>query len=50
MYIYMGHMTYAHTKPYEDNFWAKNRIDLLRAHVSQIDFEQKKLTPIPAPP
>lgn len=44
MYIYMGHMTYAHTKPYEDHFWAKNRIDLLRAHVAKIDFEQKKLT------
>ncbi|MBO0938666.1 FAD-dependent oxidoreductase [Fibrella sp. HMF5335] len=44
MYIYMGHMTYAHTKPYEDFFWAKNRIDLLRAHVNRIDFEQKKLT------
>ena len=21
MYIYMGHMTYEHTKPYEDWFW-----------------------------
>ncbi|NID12398.1 NAD(P)/FAD-dependent oxidoreductase [Fibrivirga algicola] len=44
MYIYMGHMTYAHTKPYEDWFWTKNRIDLLRAHVSTIDFERKALT------
>ena len=44
MYIYMGHMTYAHTKPYEDWFWAKNRIDLVRAHVSHIDFDQKILT------
>ena len=23
MYIYMGHLTYAQTKPYEDNFWQK---------------------------
>lgn len=44
MYIYMGHMTYAHTKPYEDLFWAKNRIDLLRAHIDRVDFDQKKLT------
>ncbi len=44
MYIYMGHMTYAHTKPYEDFFWAKNRIDLLRAHIDRVDFDQKKLT------
>ena len=28
MYIYMGHMKYEHTKPYEDWFWKKNRIDL----------------------
>ncbi|MEZ0538892.1 NAD(P)/FAD-dependent oxidoreductase [Fibrella arboris] len=44
MYIYMGHMTYAHTKPYEDGFWAKNRIDLLRAQVTTIDFDHKLLT------
>ncbi|MDP4664362.1 MAG: NAD(P)/FAD-dependent oxidoreductase, partial [Salibacteraceae bacterium] len=30
MYIYMGHMKYEHTKPYEDWFWEKNRIDLKR--------------------
>ena len=24
MYIYMGHMKFKHTKPYEDWFWAKN--------------------------
>ncbi|MCB0301408.1 MAG: NAD(P)/FAD-dependent oxidoreductase, partial [Calditrichaeota bacterium] len=28
MYIYMGHMKYEHTKPYEDWFWEKNRIEL----------------------
>ena len=43
MYIYMGHMTYAHTKPYEDGFWAKNRLELLRARVTSIDFDQKTL-------
>jgi NAD(P)H-nitrite reductase large subunit len=44
MYIYMGHMKYEHTKPYEDWFWEKNRIDLLYKHVSGVDFENKRLT------
>lgn len=44
MYIYMGHMKYEHTKPYEDHFWKKNKIDLKKAHVSQIDFKSKNLT------
>ncbi|MCP4460781.1 MAG: FAD-dependent oxidoreductase [Cytophagales bacterium] len=44
MYIYMGHMKYEHTKPYEDWFWKKNRIELLRAWVKDVDFDTKKLT------
>ena len=28
MYIYMGHMRYQETKPCEDWFWSKNRINL----------------------
>ncbi|HEX7367288.1 MAG TPA: FAD-dependent oxidoreductase [Pelobium sp.] len=43
MYIYMGHMKYEHTKPYEDWFWEKNRIDLKNAFVKQVDFEAKIL-------
>ncbi len=43
MYIYMGHMTYEHTKPYEDGFWPKNNINLLRDHVTRVDTEQQKL-------
>lgn len=43
MYIYMGHMTYKNTKPYEDFFWEKNRIDLVHDHVEQIDFDAKRL-------
>ncbi len=43
MYIYMGHMKYEHTKPYEDWFWAKNRIDLKRAYVESVDTEAKQL-------
>jgi 3-phenylpropionate/trans-cinnamate dioxygenase ferredoxin reductase subunit len=44
MYIYMGHMKYEHTKPYEDDFWAKNRINLVRDWIQAIDFEKKQLT------
>ncbi len=43
MYIYMGHMTYEHTKPYEDGFWPKNDINLLRDYVTRVDTEQQKL-------
>ncbi len=43
MYIYMGHMKYENTKPYEDWFWAKNQIGLKRAWVTEIDFDQKIL-------
>ncbi len=37
MYIYMGHMRFEDTKPYEDWFWEKNRIDLKRGYVSKVD-------------
>ncbi len=43
MYIYMGHMRYRDTKPYEDSFWEKNGIDLMRAWVSSIDYQNKTL-------
>ncbi|MFY0606252.1 MAG: NAD(P)/FAD-dependent oxidoreductase [Cyclobacteriaceae bacterium] len=43
MYIYMGHMKYENTKPYEDWFWAKNRIELKRGWVTTFDFDEKKL-------
>lgn len=43
MYIYMGHMGFKETKPYEDWFWKKNNIELKRAFVEQIDTNQKLL-------
>ncbi|MFT7587838.1 MAG: NADPH-dependent 2,4-dienoyl-CoA reductase/sulfur reductase-like enzyme [Limisphaerales bacterium] len=43
MYIYMGHMKYEHTKPYEDWFWAKNRIELERAWIEKVDTGNKKI-------
>lgn len=43
MYIYMGHMRYEDTTPYEDWFWDKNRINLVRAYVEKIDTDAKQL-------
>ena len=43
MYIYMGHMKFEHTKPYEDWFWEKNHINLMRDYVESVDTDAKKL-------
>lgn len=43
MYIYMGHMRYQDTKPYEDFFWTKNRIELIRDYVHEIQTEKNEL-------
>ncbi len=43
MYVYMGHLRSQDLKPYEDWFWAKNRIGLLRARVAEVRFEDKVL-------
>jgi NADPH-dependent 2,4-dienoyl-CoA reductase/sulfur reductase-like enzyme len=43
MYIYMGHMRKQDTQPYENWFWEKNRISLLKARVQSVDFQAKKV-------
>ncbi len=43
MYVYMGHMKYEHTKPYEDGFWKKNKIDLVFDYVEKVDTQLKSL-------
>ncbi|WP_439131778.1 NAD(P)/FAD-dependent oxidoreductase [Polaribacter sp.] len=43
MYIYMGHMKFEHTQPYENWFWDKNRIDLKEGFVNKIDTDNKAL-------
>lgn len=43
MYIFMGHMSYQDTKPYENDFWSKKRINLVRDWVTDIDIAGKKL-------
>jgi len=44
MYVYMGHMKFEHTQPYEPHFWEKNRIDLKQTYVESIDTDTKTLT------
>jgi len=43
MYVYMGHMKFEHTQPYENHFWEKNRIELKQAWVSQVHTSEKKI-------
>ncbi|AUS05539.1 NAD(P)/FAD-dependent oxidoreductase [Pseudotamlana carrageenivorans] len=43
MYIYMGHMTFKHTQPYENWFWEKNRIALKKAFVEKVESDTKTL-------
>ena len=43
MYVYMGHMKFEHTQPYEDWFWKKNRIELKSGFVKQVETTSKTL-------
>lgn len=43
MYVYMGHMKFDHIKPYEDWFWEKNRIDLVKGFVTQVNHQDRIL-------
>mgnify|MGYP001285852485 CR=1 FL=1 len=43
MYVYMGHMKFEHTQPYENQFWKKNRIELVHGYVTKINTAEKSL-------
>jgi NAD(P)H-nitrite reductase large subunit len=43
MYVYMGHMTFDDVKPYEDGFWTKNRITLMRAFAQSVETQKKTI-------
>ncbi len=43
MYVYMGHMKFEHTQPYENWFWKKNRIELVKGFVTTVDHDKKTL-------
>ena len=44
MYIFMGHVRFQDTKLYEDWFWTKNRIDIIKAWVKSINPSDKSIT------
>jgi len=44
MYIYMGHMRFEDTKPYQDNFWHQNNIELIQDKVTEIDHQNSVLS------
>ena len=43
MYVYMGHMKFEHTQPYENWFWNKNNIHLKEGYVSVLNTDKKTL-------
>jgi len=43
MYIYMGHMKFEHTQPYENWFWEKNNINLKKGYVKSVETDSKTL-------
>ena len=43
MYVYMGHMKFEHTQPYENWFWEKNNIHLKEGFVSNVNPQTKQL-------
>ncbi|MCF6296204.1 MAG: NAD(P)/FAD-dependent oxidoreductase [Flavobacteriaceae bacterium] len=43
MYVYMGHMKFEHTQPYENWFWEKNKINLKKGFVKTIESKSKTL-------
>lgn len=43
MYVFMGHMKFDHIKPYEDDFWKKNNINLVHKYVEQVDTNSKNV-------
>jgi len=43
MYVFMGHMRFEDTKPYEDRIWREQRIDLVRGWATRIDTENRRV-------
>jgi NAD(P)H-nitrite reductase large subunit len=43
MYVFMGHMKFEHTQPYENDFWKKNNINLVHKRVTEVSTKEKSL-------
>jgi NADPH-dependent 2,4-dienoyl-CoA reductase/sulfur reductase-like enzyme len=44
MYVYMGHLKFEHTQPYENWFWEKNNIQLKQGFVEAIHPDTKEIS------
>jgi len=44
MYVFMGHMKFEHTQPYENSFWAKNNITLKKGRVNAVFPEKNEIS------
>lgn len=43
MYVFMGHMKFEHTQPYENHFWEKNNIHLIHDYVERVEVSNNTL-------
>ena len=43
MYVFMGHLKFEHTQPYENDFWKKNNINLIFNHVIDVNTTENKI-------
>lgn len=43
MYVFMGHMKFKHTQPYENDFWKKNKLNLVHKRVTEVLPKEKSL-------
>ena len=43
MYVFMGHMKFEHMQPYENDFWKKNKIDLVQGMVTAVVPDAKEI-------
>jgi len=43
MYVFMGHMRFEDTQPYENDFWEKNNIQLIHKRITRVDTQKKLL-------
>jgi NAD(P)H-nitrite reductase large subunit len=43
MYVFMGHMKFEHIQPYENDFWKKNNIDLIKGIVTAVVTDLKEI-------
>lgn len=43
MYVYMGHMKFEHTQPYDKEFWWRSQFELMKDEVLEIDTDKMKI-------